>query len=73
MVISEKKGWIKGFECSSEKGFVFVAEVFDLASNGCCTETSYEFPYNVNTPNEIKIDEFKDRKVKITVELLEDD
>ena len=64
MVISEQEGFIKGVVC--ENGRIdFIAEL--------CPYTETRFFFNKNRPvRSVKLDSYYRKKVKITVELLEE-
>lgn len=67
MIISEQKGRIDGFQCS-ENGFYFQVEAYPVGTNGVW----YYFPFNQNRPKTFDLDEFRGKRVKITVEMEEE-
>lgn len=66
MVVSEQTGWLEGFQFSSEDGVlelqIAVPKDYDM--------TYFSVPFNMNRPERIALDSFRDKKVKITVEII---
>lgn len=69
MIISEQKGRIDGFQYD-EDGFQFQVKAYPVDVNGVCQ--SFYFPFNKNRPKAFDLDEFKGKRVKITVEIEEE-
>ena len=68
MRISEFEGYIVGWKYDSRKGFRFMID------SACQAEgATIEIPYSVNKAKKCKLDKYANKKVRITVELLEDD
>ena len=67
--ISEQTGRLVGFQCDRD-GFQFQVDAYGNM-NG--VPQSYYFPFNRNRPKLFDIDEFRVKKVKITVEMEEDE
>ena len=67
--ISEQTGRLVGFQCDSD-GFQFQIDAYGNM-NG--VPQSYYFPFNRNRPKLFDIDEFRGKKVKITVEMEDDE
>lgn len=77
MIISEEKGWVTGVSFhSANKALEISAEFprleFDAASQGltpnCVINT---FAFNKNRPDKLDLESLRDKKVKVTVELIE--
>ena len=69
MIISEQIGRLVGFQYDRD-GFQFQAEAYPANLNG---ETqSFYFPFNRNRPKSFDLDEFRGKRVKITVEMEEE-
>ena len=68
MIISEQKGRVVGFQYNDD-GFQFQVEAYPVDINGVWQ--SYFLPFNKNRPKAFDIDEFRGKKVKITVEMEE--
>ena len=69
MIISEQTGMLVGFQYDSD-GFQFQIDAF---CNMNSAPQSYYFPYNRNRPKMFDPDEFRGKRVKITVEMEEGD
>lgn len=69
MIISEQIGRLVGFQYDGD-GFQFQAEAYPADLN-CGTQSVY-FPFNRNRPKAIDLDEFRGKRVKITVEMEEE-
>lgn len=69
MIISEQKGLIDGFQYNDD-GFQFQVEAYPVGIN--VVWQSYFFPFNMNRPKAIDLDEFRGKRVKITVEMEEE-
>jgi len=69
MIISEQIGMLVGFQYDGD-GFQFQAEAYPADLN-CGTQSVY-FPFNRNRPKAIDLDEFRGKRVKITVEMEEE-
>lgn len=69
MIISEQKGRIVGFQYNDD-GFQFQVEAYPVDING--VGQSYFLPFNKNRPKALDIDEFRGKRVKITVEIEEE-
>ena len=66
MIISEQRGMVVGFQYD-ENGFQFQVDAYPVGIYGVCQ--SYFFPFNQNRPKAIDPDEFRGKRVKITVEM----
>lgn len=60
MIISEQIGRIDGFQYN-EDGFQLQVEAYPVGS--------YFFPFNQNRPKAFDLEEFRGKRVKITVEM----
>lgn len=69
MIISEQKGRVVGFQYD-ENGFQFQVEAYPVDINGAWQ--SFYFPFNKNRPQAFNLDEFRGKRVKITVEIEEE-
>lgn len=69
MIISEQIGRIDGFQYD-EGGFQFQVEAYPVDVNGVWH--SFYYPFNKNRPKAVDFDEFRGKRVKITVEMEED-
>lgn len=69
MIISEQIGRIVGFQYDGD-GFQFQAEVYPIDLN--CGTLSVYFLFNRNRPKAFDLDEFRGKRVKITVEMEEE-
>lgn len=69
MIISEQKGRVVGFQYNDD-GFQFQVEAYPVDINGVWQ--SYFLPFNKNRPKAFDIDEFRGKRVKITVEMVEE-
>ena len=69
MIISEQIGHLVGFQYD-EDGFQFQAEAYPADWNGGAQ--SFYFPFNRNRPKSFDLDEFRGKRVKITVEMEEE-
>lgn len=69
MIISEQKGMLVGFQYD-ENGFQFQVDAYPIGINWACQ--SYFFPFNQNRPKSFDLDEFRGKRVKITVEMEEE-
>ena len=69
MIISEQIGRIDGFQYN-EDGFQFQIAAYPVGINGVWQ--SYSFPFNLNRPKAFDLDEFRGKRVKITVEMVEE-
>lgn len=73
MIISEEKGRITGVRFDSETGVLeLIAEMArgDVSRERQLVETV--FPFNRNRPYSFTLDELREKRVLITVELIED-
>lgn len=66
MIISEQTGMLVGFQYD-ENGFQFQIDAYSETLYGI--PTSYYFPFNQNRPKSFNLDEFRGKRVKITVEM----
>lgn len=66
MIISEQTGRLVGFQYD-EDGFQFQIDAYSMSLG--TPPTSYYFPFNQNRPNAINFDNFRGKRVKITVEM----
>lgn len=69
MIISEQIGRLVGFQYD-ENGFQFQVNAYPDNLN--CGPQSFYFPFNKNRPKAVDYDEFRGKRVKITVEMEED-
>lgn len=67
MIISEQIGHLVGFQYNKEDGFQFQADAYPVGINGVWQ--SFYFPFNQNRPKAFDLDEFRGKRVKITVEM----
>ena len=65
MIISEQTGRLSGFRYD-ENGFQFQVDAYPEVWQ------SFYFPFNKNRPKAFDSDEFRGKRVKITVEMEED-
>lgn len=66
--ISEQTGRLVGFQYDSD-GFQFQIEAY---GSNLMSTNSYYFPFNQNRPKAINFDEFRGKRVKVTVEMVEE-
>ena len=59
-----------GFQYNREDGFLFKVDAYPDSLNG--VPQSFYFPFNQNRPKAFDLDEFRGKRVKITVEIEED-
>lgn len=69
MIISEQTGRIVGFQYD-ENGFQFQADVYPAKLGGDLQ--SFYFPFNQNRPKQFNLDNFRGKRVKITIEMDEE-
>jgi len=69
MIISEQTGRLVGFQYD-ENGFQFQVDAY--SDNLNCGPQSFYFPFNQNRPKAFDLDEFRGKRVKITVEMEEE-
>lgn len=69
MIISEQVGRLVGFQYDRD-GFQFQVDAYPVCINGGWQ--SYFFSFNQNRPKAIDFDEFRGKRVKITVEMVEE-
>lgn len=72
MKVCELEGRIIGFECNSEEGFLFRGNWHNMLGY-YLHEEEIRFPYNVNKPESISLDAIRDKKFKLTIEIIEED
>ena len=72
MKVCEIEGRIKGFEFSSENGFLFNGEWIRNYDYGY-VEEDIQFPYSYGDPKKINLDKVINKKFKLTVEVIEDE
>jgi len=70
MIISEQIGHLVGFQYNKEDGFQFQVDAYPVGINGVWQ--SFYFPFNRNRPKSFDLDEFRGKRVKITVEMEEE-
>ena len=68
MIISEQVGRLVGFQYD-EVGFQFQVEAYPADFDG--GTQSFYFPFNRNRPKSFDLNEFRGKRVKITVEMEE--
>ena len=66
MIVSEQTGWLEGFQYTAEANELElqIAAPRDMDMNYLTV------PFNMNRPKKFSLDEFRNKKVKITVEIL---
>ena len=69
MIISETDGKIVSFGFNPQEGFLMQAETYPPSAD---KPVDVRFPFNVNCPKEVNLEEYRHKRVKITVELIED-
>lgn len=69
MIISETDGKIVSFGFNPQEGFLMQAEMYPPSAD---KPVDVRFPFNVNCPKEVNLEEYRHKRVKITVELIED-
>ena len=69
MIISETDGRIVSFGFNPEEGFLFRADTYPVPAE---TPVPTRFPFNVNCPKEVNLEDYRHKRIKITVELKED-
>ena len=67
MIISKQVGRIVGFQYNVDDGFLLHVDAYPASLNG--VSQSFAFPFNQNRPKAIDLDEFRGKRVKITVEM----
>lgn len=78
MIISKEEGWITGTMFKSMNNVLeitaeFPRYEFDTASQAMRADTvENSFPFNENVPKEFQLERFRNRKVRVTVELIDD-
>ena len=70
MIVSEQTGRIVGFEFTKDHGLRFQIDAYPDDTNG--VSVIYIVPFNRNHPKTFNIDEFRGKRVKITVEMEEE-
>lgn len=70
MIISKQVGRIVGFQYNVYDGFLFQVDAYPDSLNG--GSQSFYFPFNQNRPKAFDLDEFRGKRVKITVEMEEE-
>lgn len=74
MKISEQEGRLVGFQYDKD-GFQFQVDTYNIGGPPYALDLvsqSYYFPFNQNRPKAFDLDEFRGKRVKITVEMEED-
>ena len=69
MVISQVEGKIVSFEFNPLEGFLFIADTYPVTAE---TSVPTRFPFNVNCPKEVNLENYSFKRIKITVELIEE-
>lgn len=69
MVISQVEGKIVSFEFNPLEGFLFRADTYPVPAE---TSVPTRFPFNVNCTKEVNLENYRFKRIKITVELIED-
>ena len=72
MKVCEIEGFIKGFEFNHEEGFMFNGVTY-TGHDLCYREREVVFPYNVNMPKRIDLETIRNKKFKLTIEIIEDE
>lgn len=70
MVISEVDGRIVSYGFNPEEGFLFQADTYPVPAE---KSVDARFPFNVNRPKKVNLEDYRFKRVKITVELIEED
>ena len=66
MIVSEQTGWLEGFQYMPEDEDLELQLGVPNGSN----MTYLSVPFNVNRPKRFDLDSFRNKKVKITVEII---
>ena len=69
MVISEVDGKIFSFGFNPREGFLLQAETYPPDAEKA---VDIKFPFNVNRPKEVNLEDYRSKRIKVTVELIED-
>ena len=69
MIISEVDGKIVSFGFNPQEGFLMQAETYPQSAEKI---VDVRFPFNVNRPEKVNLEDYRSKRVKITVELIED-
>ena len=72
MKVCEIEGHIRGFEYDSDFGFMFQGEWIN-GHYPRYTEEEIKFPYNVDRPDVINLEKIRNKKFKLTIEIIEDE
>ena len=72
MKVCEIEGRIKGFDFSSQNGFLFNGEWIRPYEYGYIEE-DIQFPYTTVEPKNINLDKVINKKFRLTVEVIEDE
>ena len=67
MIVSEQTGRLVGFEFTGGHELLFQIDAYPDDTNG--VPVIYMVPFNRNRPETFNIDEFRGKRVKITVEM----
>lgn len=70
MIVSEQTGRLVGFEFTNDHRLRFQIDAYPDDTNG--VPVIYMVPFNRNRPETFNIDEFRGKRVKITVEMEEE-
>ena len=70
MIISEVDGKIVSFGFNPQEGFLMQAETYPPSAE---KTVDVMFPFNVNRPEKVNLEDYRSKRVKITVELIEED
>lgn len=74
MIVSEQTGRIVGFEFTKDHGLRFQIDAYPDDTNGVSViyMVPFNVPFNRNRQETFNIDEFRGKRVKITVEMEEE-
>ncbi len=70
MIVSEQTGRLVGFEFTNDHGLRFQIDAYPDDTNG--VPVVFMVPFNRNCPKTLNLDKFRGKRVKITVEMEEE-
>jgi len=71
MILSETEGRLFGIEYDSSVGLMLNTESYEYSPY--IERTEVRLPWNRNIPQEINLDKLRGKKVRITLEIIEDE
>ena len=71
MILSETEGRLYGIEYDSSIGLTLEVESYEYRPY--IERTGVKFPWNRNIPREINLNKLRGKKVRITMEIIEDE